>query len=81
MADSKGKSYFTEFKYNKKYKIYSKRVIFSAARQDIVGKVFIEVFGGSALMAAEALSNYAAKAYAVELDRDSYKFTKKISIT
>ncbi|AHE93449.1 MULTISPECIES: 16S rRNA (guanine(966)-N(2))-methyltransferase RsmD [Campylobacter] len=54
-----------------------KESFFSAARQDIVGKVFIEVFGGSALMAAEALSNYAAKAYAVELDRDSYKFTKK----
>ncbi|EAK0830039.1 16S rRNA (guanine(966)-N(2))-methyltransferase RsmD [Campylobacter fetus] len=54
-----------------------KESFFNTVREDIVSKVFIEVFGGSALMAAEALSNYAAKAYAIELDKDSYKFTKK----
>ncbi len=46
---------------------------FDSFRYELAGKVFIEAFGGSALMAAEALSNGAVKAYAVEIDKNAYK--------
>ncbi|ELW9008057.1 RsmD family RNA methyltransferase, partial [Campylobacter upsaliensis] len=45
-----------------------KACVFNVLRENLRGKIFIEAFGGSALMAAEALSNYALKAYAIELD-------------
>lgn len=46
---------------------------FDTYRYDLRGKVFIEMFGGSGSMAAEALSNGAKKAYAIEKDRDAFK--------
>lgn len=50
-----------------------KKCVFNVLRSDLRNKIFIEAFGGSALMAAEALSNYALKAYAIELDLNAYK--------
>ncbi|EIJ2291058.1 16S rRNA (guanine(966)-N(2))-methyltransferase RsmD [Campylobacter coli] len=50
-----------------------KSCVFNVIREDLRDKIFIEAFGGSALMAAEALSNYALKAYAIELDAKAYK--------
>lgn len=50
-----------------------KSCVFNVIREDLRGKIFIEAFGGSALMAAEALSNHALKAYAIELDAKAYK--------
>ncbi|EFN2939026.1 16S rRNA (guanine(966)-N(2))-methyltransferase RsmD, partial [Campylobacter coli] len=50
-----------------------KKCVFDVLRSDLRNKIFIEAFGGSALMAAEALSNYALKAYAIELDSNAYK--------
>lgn len=47
--------------------------VFNVLRENLRDKIFIEVFGGSALMAACALSNYALKAYAIELDDKAYK--------
>ncbi|MPV80814.1 16S rRNA (guanine(966)-N(2))-methyltransferase RsmD [Campylobacter hepaticus] len=49
-----------------------KHCVFNVIRQDLKNKIFIEAFGGSALMAAEALSNYALKSYAIELDFQAY---------
>lgn len=46
---------------------------FDSLRYDLRGKIFIEAFGGSALMAAEALSNDCAKAYAIELDKNAFE--------
>lgn len=54
-----------------------KNCVFNVIRQDLKDKIFIEAFGGSALMAAEALSNYALKAYAIELDLQAYKVALK----
>lgn len=50
-----------------------KTCVFNVLRQNLKDKIFIEAFGGSALMAAEALSNNAYKAYAIELDKNAYK--------
>ncbi|EFC32199.1 putative site-specific DNA methyltransferase [Campylobacter jejuni subsp. jejuni 414] len=50
-----------------------KSCVFNVIRENLRDKIFIEAFGGSALMAAEALSNYALKAYAIELDTKAYK--------
>ncbi len=50
-----------------------KSCVFNVIREDLRSKIFIEAFGGSALMAAEALSNHALKAYAIELDAKAYK--------
>ena len=49
-----------------------KTCVFNVIRNELYDKTFIEVFGGSALMAAEALSNYAKKAYAIEKDKKAY---------
>lgn len=46
---------------------------FDSYRYDLRGKVFIEMFGGSGSMAAEALSNGAKRAYAIEKDNKAYK--------
>ncbi|MBK1974041.1 RsmD family RNA methyltransferase, partial [Campylobacter sp. TTU-622] len=50
-----------------------KACVFNVLRDILREKIFIEVFGGSALMAAEALSNEALKAYAIELDNKAYQ--------
>ncbi|MFB1646683.1 RsmD family RNA methyltransferase [Campylobacter molothri] len=50
-----------------------KACVFNVIRQNLRNKIFIEAFGGSALMAAEALSNFALKSYAIELDKNAYK--------
>lgn len=46
---------------------------FDTIRDELRDKIFIEVFGGSGLMAATALSNGAKHAYAVEIDKSAYK--------
>lgn len=46
---------------------------FDSFRYEIRDKIFIEAFGGSALMACEALSNGCKKAYAIEIDKNAYK--------
>ncbi|ARE81244.1 16S rRNA (guanine(966)-N(2))-methyltransferase RsmD [Campylobacter helveticus] len=51
--------------------------VFNVLREHLRGRIFIEAFGGSALMAAEALSNYALKAYAIELDRNAFKIASQ----
>ncbi|EIF7499827.1 RsmD family RNA methyltransferase [Campylobacter jejuni] len=45
-----------------------KSCVFNVIREDLRSKIFIEAFGGSALIAAEALSNYALKAYKIALE-------------
>lgn len=50
---------------------------FDSFRYDLRGRLFIEAFGGSALMAAEALSNDAALAYAIEIDKNAYKIANE----
>ncbi|MBK2001283.1 23S rRNA (adenine(2030)-N(6))-methyltransferase RlmJ [Campylobacter sp. 2018MI35] len=50
-----------------------KACVFNVIRQNLRNKIFIEAFGGSALMAAEALSNFALKSYAIEFDKNAYK--------
>ena len=50
--------------------------VFDSLRADLYGKVFIECFGGSGVMALEALSNGAKSVYAVELDKKAYEITK-----
>ncbi|TKX29542.1 RsmD family RNA methyltransferase [Campylobacter aviculae] len=56
-----------------------KACVFNVIRQNLKNKIFIEAFGGSALMAAEALSNYALKSYAIELDKNAYKIAMQNS--
>ncbi|CAD7287020.1 RsmD family RNA methyltransferase [Campylobacter suis] len=50
---------------------------FDTVRDELYGKVFIEGFGGSALMACEAFSNGAKNAIAIEIDKDAFKLTSK----
>lgn len=47
--------------------------VFNVLRGELAGKTFIEGFGGSALMALEALSNHALKAFAIEKDEKAFK--------
>lgn len=49
-----------------------KACVFNVLQKQLQGGIFIEAFGGSALMAALALSNGAVKAYAIELDKKAY---------
>lgn len=49
-----------------------KESVFNSLQGEIYGSVFIELFGGSGLMAATAVSNYAKKGYAIELDRAAF---------
>ena len=51
--------------------------VFDTLRPNLHGKIFIECFGGSGVMALEALSNGAKCVYAVELDKLAYKITKE----
>lgn len=53
-----------------------KESVFNSLQNDIYNSVFIELFGGSGLMAATAVSNYAQKAYAIELDRAAFNILK-----
>ncbi|MCX2683236.1 RsmD family RNA methyltransferase [Campylobacter sp. MIT 21-1685] len=46
--------------------------VFNVLRGHLQDVIFIEAFGGSALMAALALSNGALRAYAIELDMKAY---------
>ena len=50
--------------------------VFDTLRSHLGGKVFIECFGGSGVMALEALSNGAKRVYAVEIDKKAYEITK-----
>ena len=50
---------------------------FDTLRDELAGKIFIEGFGGSAVMACEALSNGADSAIAIEKDRVAFKLTAK----
>lgn len=52
-----------------------KACVFNVLRQNLRGAIFIEAFGGSGVMAAEALSNGATRAYAIELDEGAYAIT------
>lgn len=45
---------------------------FDSFRYEFNGKIFIECFGGSGLMAAEAVSNGAKEGIAIEKDRSAY---------
>ena len=49
-----------------------KESVFNSLQGEIYGSVFIELFGGSGLMAATAVSNYAKKGYAIELDKAAF---------
>jgi len=49
---------------------------FDSHRFDLRGKIFIECFGGSGVMAAEAVSNGAKMAYAVEIEKSAYEILK-----
>lgn len=54
-----------------------KSCVFNALRDELRDYIFIEAFGGSASMAIEAISNYAKKAYAIEIDKSAFKITSK----
>ncbi|WP_236842518.1 16S rRNA (guanine(966)-N(2))-methyltransferase RsmD [Campylobacter lanienae] len=53
-----------------------KESVFNSLQNDIYNSVFIELFGGSGLMAATAVSSHAQKAYAIELDRAAFNILK-----
>lgn len=50
---------------------------FNSVRYELTGKIFIEGFGGSGAMAAEAVSNGASKGVAIELDAAAFRLTAK----
>ncbi|EAK0847298.1 RsmD family RNA methyltransferase [Campylobacter lari] len=54
-----------------------KSCVFNVLRFSLQGKVFIEAFGGSALMALEARSNGCLKSYAIEKDKKAYEIALK----
>lgn len=54
-----------------------KQSVFNSIRYDLPNRCFIEVFGGSAAMAIEALSNYAKSAYAIEIDKKAFEILSK----
>ncbi|MCR4941283.1 MAG: 16S rRNA (guanine(966)-N(2))-methyltransferase RsmD [Campylobacter sp.] len=54
-----------------------KQSFFNTLRYELTGKIFIEGFGGSGVMACEAFSNGANKCIAIELDKNAYKITAK----
>ena len=55
--------------------------VFNTLQNEIKNCVFIECFGGSALMAISALSNYAKQAYAIELDKKAYEIANKNALS
>lgn len=54
-----------------------KQSVFNSIRYELHNKCFIEVFGGSASMAIEALSNGAKSAYALEIDKKAFEIMQK----
>ncbi|HEC1775899.1 RsmD family RNA methyltransferase [Campylobacter sp. RKI_CA19_01128] len=54
-----------------------KSCVFNVLRFSLQDKVFIEAFGGSALMALEARSNGCLKSYAIEKDKNAYEIALK----
>ncbi|HEC1746059.1 TPA: RsmD family RNA methyltransferase [Campylobacter lari] len=54
-----------------------KSCVFNVLRFSLKDKVFIEAFGGSALMALEARSNGCLKSYAIEKDKKAYEIALK----
>lgn len=54
-----------------------KACVFNVLRMHLKDKIFIEAFGGSALMAAQALSEGCFKALAIELDDEAFKIALK----
>lgn len=54
-----------------------KSCVFNVLRFSLQNKVFIEAFGGSALMALEARSNGCLKSYAIEKDKKAYEIASK----
>ncbi|HEC1759274.1 TPA: RsmD family RNA methyltransferase [Campylobacter lari] len=54
-----------------------KSCVFNVLRFSLQDKVFIEAFGGSALMALEARSNGCLKSYAIEKDKRAYEIALK----
>ncbi|AJC85921.1 RsmD family RNA methyltransferase [Campylobacter sp. RM16704] len=54
-----------------------KSCVFNVLRFSLQDKIFIEAFGGSALMALEARSNGCLKSYAIEKDKKAYEIASK----
>ncbi len=54
-----------------------KESLFNSIAQDVVGKNFVEVFGGSGSVMIEAISRGAKHGYAIELDSGAYKILVK----
>ncbi len=54
-----------------------KESFFNTVQFEIVGKVFVELFGGSGSMGLEALSRGAKKVYFIEKDKEAYKILKQ----
>ena len=70
----KGKRLFLpSFATTRSTKSRVKACVFNTLRGELMGKIFIEVFGGSGAMAFEALSNYALGAIIIEKDAKAYK--------
>lgn len=51
--------------------------LFNSIRDDLKGKIFIEMFGGSGLMAGLALGNGAKKAFCIEKDKNAFNIMQK----
>ncbi|KEA46512.1 methyltransferase [Campylobacter mucosalis] len=49
---------------------------FNTIRDELRGLVFIEGFGGSGVMACEAVSNGAKSSIAIEIDKNAFKLTQ-----
>ncbi|WP_286006183.1 RsmD family RNA methyltransferase [Campylobacter avium] len=58
-------------------KSIARECVFNSLQNELKNSTFIECFGGSALMAASALSAYAKKAYVIELDKKAYDIAYK----
>lgn len=71
------KIYLPSLQTTRSTKSIVKQSVFNSIRYELVGKCFIEVFGGSASMAIEALSNYAKSAYAIEIDKKAFSILEK----
>lgn len=54
-----------------------KACVFNVLRTELMGKVFVEVFGGSGAMALEALSNGALSCFCIEKDVRAYEIALK----
>jgi 16S rRNA (guanine(966)-N(2))-methyltransferase RsmD len=54
-----------------------KESFFNVVQNEIVGKDFFEVFGGSGSMGLEALSRGAKKCYFIEIDKESFAILQK----